>query len=236
MEMINEYKKHKEKQLIDKSPGSLYNSWRSKVYTKKGKDIGFPEKWSTFKGFKEDVQEEWISGYILIRRDTNLPYSKENCYWVEKGYENISKLISLEYNGDTKTLIEWCNQFDLNYNGVKGRYYKNKEYSSEEILFGVRSKPKKKINDISELEYQEQRNKASKMVSSYKIKDKKKGFDTDLSIEYMLELMNKPCTYCGDTELIGADRIDNNCGHTKENVVPCCYTCNIARNNNFSFE
>ena len=32
------------------------------------------------------------------------------------------------------------------------------------------------------------------------------------------------------------DRIDNSKGHTKDNTVPCCYECNCARNNNFSFE
>ena len=25
-------------------------------------------------------------------------------------------------------------------------------------------------------------------------------------------------------------------GHTKDNVVPCCYDCNCARNDNFSHE
>ena len=33
--------------------GTLHNVWRSKVFTKKGKKIGFPNEWSTFKGFKE---------------------------------------------------------------------------------------------------------------------------------------------------------------------------------------
>lgn len=31
-------------------------------------------------------------------------------------------------------------------------------------------------------------------------------------------------------------RKDNFKGHTYDNVVPCCYICNCARNNNFSFE
>ena len=30
--------------------------------------------------------------------------------------------------------------------------------------------------------------------------------------------------------------IHNNRGHEIGNVVPCCYECNVARGNNFSFE
>ena len=32
------------------------------------------------------------------------------------------------------------------------------------------------------------------------------------------------------------DRLNNDKGHTKDNTVPCCYECNCARNNNFSYE
>ena len=42
--------------------------------------------------------------------------------------------------------------------------------------------------------------------------------------------------YCGDTEDIGLDRIDNTKGHTKDNVVPCCYICNTTRGSNFTYE
>ena len=49
-------------------------------------------------------------------------------------------------------------------------------------------------------------------------------------------ILTKPCIYCGDTKRIGCDRIHNDGGHTKDNVVPCCYDCNCARNNNFSYE
>lgn len=41
-------------------------------------------------------------------------------------------------------------------------------------------------------------------------------------------------TVRGLTDKNDDDRIDNNIGHTKLNVVPCCYTCNTARNNNFT--
>lgn len=54
--------------------------------------------------------------------------------------------------------------------------------------------------------------------------------------DWMIDnIIKKPCVHCGDTNRIGCDRIDNNKGHTKDNVVPCCYECNCARNNNFSY-
>ena len=74
------------------------------------------------------------------------------------------------------------------------------------------------------------------MISSYKCCDKKKGYICDLDIDTMLDIMQSPCFYCGDTKRIGCDRIDNSKGHTLDNIVPCCYECNCARNNNFTHE
>jgi hypothetical protein len=76
------------------------------------------------------------------------------------------------------------------------------------------------------------------MISAYKFKDKKNGLNIcDIDIDWMLEnIMNKPCIYCGDIHNVGCDRVDNSKGHTKDNVVPACYECNCARNNNFSYE
>ena len=47
------------------------------------------------------------------------------------------------------------------------------------------------------------------------------------------EFLNE-CVYCGGTENLGLDRIDNNKGHTKENVLPCCRPCNTMRGDNFT--
>jgi hypothetical protein len=49
-------------------------------------------------------------------------------------------------------------------------------------------------------------------------------------------IFKKRCIYCGDDKRVGCDRIDNNRPHTKDNVVPCCIECNMARNNNFTFD
>lgn len=77
--------------------------------------------------------------------------------------------------------------------------------------------------------------------------------DSILSFEEFKELVKKPCFYCGAeyskelpdyfcdsksrgvlTDTIvkcnGLDRIDNEKGYEKNNVVPCCTQCNTAKN------
>ena len=40
----------------------------------------------------------------------------------------------------------------------------------------------------------------------------------------------EPCKYCGDNiETIGLDRINNNIGYNKKNLVSCCSICNYAK-------
>lgn len=90
------------------------------------------------------------------------------------------------------------------------------------------------------------------------LKKRHKKFSGDiLSFELFKEVSSKPCAYCGtsnsriirdrrydkrssttkgglmsDTTLKinGIDRIDSGIGYTKENCVPCCPTCNCAKN------
>ena len=231
-ELIDSYKN---REIIDRGAGSMYNSYRSKVYNQKGKKIGFPDSWKSFKSFKEEMCEGWEFGLILIRKDDKLPYSRENCIWVSKGDEQIKYLIKLEYNGVEKTLFEWCEEFELNYGGVKLRYYRCKNYTPEQILFGKEKQFKRELLDVKKLTRQSKRDKISKMITAYRHKDKKKGFESELDIDYVLNFIEQPCIYCGDTDFIGLDRIDNNIGHIKSNIVPCCYTCNITRNNNFTY-
>ena len=64
-----------------------------------------------------------------------------------------------------------------------------------------------------------------------------RGFIFLLTIDEFLEIVNKPCHYCGKESIIeykkmnGIDRKDSNIGYLKENCLPCCFRCNEAKNN-----
>ncbi len=232
--LVKSWKNRKDYIGEDKK-SSLYISWRARVFTKKGRIQGYPDIWGTFQGFKKEMLEGWEEGKILVRKNTKLPFSKENCEWAKKGTENIGKLVRFEYNGETKTLMEWAKELGLNYNGIRQRYFKGKNYTKEQILYGKSFKRKADVRDYRELEYQTKRNKISKMLSAYRLKDKKHNRFFNLSREYFENnILSKSCAYCGSTENVGCDRIDNAKGHTTDNVIPACYVCNTVRSNHFT--
>lgn len=68
---------------------------------------------------------------------------------------------------------------------------------------------------------------AQSRLTSYRMFDKKRGFECTLTLSEIELLLRQPCYYCGISDSRGLDRIDNNVGHTDSNVVPCCGTCNI---------
>lgn len=230
------WKSRKDYKGYDKTKGSSFNSWRSIVYTSKGRKIGFPKEWLNYEVFMSEVQGKWEKGKIVRRFDVEKSYSKENSFWSEKGTELNFKLATLDYKRETKTILEWCAEFGLNYNGVRQRYFRGNNYSVEQILFGKRKKFCGKIRDINDFDEQGKRDKTSKLLSAYRLKDRKKGYENDIDIDFVREMIQMPCVYCEDTKRIGLDRIDNSKGHLKTNVVPCCYECNIARQNNFTHD
>lgn len=74
---------------------------------------------------------------------------------------------------------------------------------------------------------------ANRKRLNYKCYDKKRGWECDLTTEFVEKALDSDCFYCGDKPT-GLDRILNTKGHTMDNCVPCCYECNTTKMDNFS--
>lgn len=208
------------------------------MFTEKGKKAGIANEWKQFRAFYNDVRPSYKEGKVFRRLDCTKPFSKDNFIWVTNEEAQLlkSNLITLTYEGKTMYLKEWADELNISLYGLRIRYHKKEKlnYTTEEILFGRKKRRgSKTVKDSNNI-----RIKASKMISSYKHKDKINGTSIcDVDIDWMIKnIMTKPCYYCGDTHRVGCDRIDNSKGHTKDNIIPCCYDCNCARNNNFTVE
>jgi hypothetical protein len=47
--------------------------------------------------------------------------------------------------------------------------------------------------------------------------------------EYRSLFYGKDCHYCGDIDCDGIDRLNSNYGYIPNNMVPCCYYCNVMK-------
>ena len=74
---------------------------------------------------------------------------------------------------------------------------------------------------------------------TYRINDCKKGMCTEeefnriLPKDFAYTMMQRECSYCGylpDNGINGLDRVDNSKWHSSDNVLSCCETCNISKN------
>jgi 5-methylcytosine-specific restriction endonuclease McrA len=93
------------------------------------------------------------------------------------------------------------------------------------------------------------RSARGRVLKTYKGSARSRGLAWELTDEEFDRLTALECSYCGQPpsraykaktkasceggEFIygGIDRVDNTLGYVTSNVVPCCRTCNIAKNN-----
>lgn len=69
----------------------------------------------------------------------------------------------------------------------------------------------------------------NKELRKYALRSYDKGWDFNLSEGFYLDLVGKPCTYCGLQGKIGVDRIDTKVGYIESNCQPCCGVCNMMK-------
>lgn len=76
----------------------------------------------------------------------------------------------------------------------------------------------------------------TQLFNNYRTVDRLKGWVNDLTKETVKEITGHPCVYCGATDKIGLDRLDNSKPHNRNNVVPACGKCNVIRGDYFTVE
>ena len=65
--------------------------------------------------------------------------------------------------------------------------------------------------------------------SMFQHQAKTRGIEVTLRRIDFERLIGRPCFYCGLRERIGIDRVSSDAGYSKDNVVPCCATCNFMK-------
>ncbi len=63
----------------------------------------------------------------------------------------------------------------------------------------------------------------------YQREAKRRGLGWALSMDDIHDVIFQPCTYCGAVGPSGIDRINNDSYYVRENIQPCCWTCNRAK-------
>lgn len=86
----------------------------------------------------------------------------------------------------------------------------------------------KYLDDDTDIWYEPTRNTC---LGKYRSKAKSRGVLIDLSKEYFDTWIKKDCVYChrSPTTCFGIDRIIPDVGYVVENVVTCCYDCNLDK-------
>ena len=82
--------------------------------------------WAVKNGYKQ--------GLSIDRINVNGNYEPSNCRWITLKEQSRNKTNNkmIEYNNEVKSLVEWCELFDLSYNAV--HYRINKGWSIERAL------------------------------------------------------------------------------------------------------
>lgn len=87
-------------------------------------------KWALANGYRDDL--------TIDRIDNNKGYSPDNCRWADQETQsrNRASNVKIRIGNATKTLVEWCEIFDLNYKTVYARYRRNGFIGINELFNG----------------------------------------------------------------------------------------------------
>lgn len=117
-----------------KSKTPIYRLWNTMVmrchnknsagFQKYGaKGVTVCERWRTFENFYADMGERPTKAHSLDRIQNSLGYSPSNCRWAlpKVQMRNTSSNRHIRFQGDKKTLAEWCEIYKQPYPRVLAR-------------------------------------------------------------------------------------------------------------------
>lgn len=102
------------------------------------KGVKVCERWHDLNNFIEDMGKRPSPLHTLDRYpDNNGNYEPGNCRWAtpKEQSRNLRNNVVLTHNGETKTVMEWCELLGVNYARVRHRIRMNIGLTSDEILF-----------------------------------------------------------------------------------------------------
>lgn len=127
----------------------IYNIWqgmKARCYNKNnaryhrygGRGITICEEWKDdFSAFYEwSINNGYSEDLTIDRIDNNKNYSPENCRWSnnEEQCNNRDTNINITIGNATKTLMRWCEIFELNYKTIYARYSRNGFIGIDELF------------------------------------------------------------------------------------------------------
>ena len=89
-----------------------------------GKGVTVCEEWQDFDAFFDWAMQNGYSDSLTIdRKDRNGNYEPSNCKWATQKEQQNNKSTNhlLTYNGETKTMTQWADEYRMNFHTLKER-------------------------------------------------------------------------------------------------------------------
>lgn len=116
------------------------------------------------------------------------------------------------------------------------RYIKNKEKINNQrrLKMSNETQEERKIRLDFHKQYNigyRDKNRELSQTDEYKFKQykfaaKRRNYVFEISEDMFVKLFHSTCSYCGEKDCRGIDRVQNDIGYTNDNSVPCCEVCN----------
>ena len=97
------------------------NSSNTETHYNRG--IKVCDRWNKFENFLEDMGKVPKGDFSIERINNNGNYELLNCKWATRKEQNNNRRSNkiLIFQGDSKTLRQWCDKLNLNYRTIQNR-------------------------------------------------------------------------------------------------------------------